>query len=149
MPSFEKALVGLPPAVKAANPAVASLSLVLRAITPSLSAFRPYAPDVVAGFFNGVGGASGGTYDANGHYLHGMLTLQGGGNSLSGLLGLLGHLTGHIGPFHGERTGLLAPCPGGGTPPAPDGSNPWTRPDLLPGATLGLATICLAKDDQR
>jgi phospholipid/cholesterol/gamma-HCH transport system substrate-binding protein len=149
VPSFEKALVGLPPAVKAANPAVASLTTALKIITPSLSAFRAYTPDVVAGFFNGVGGASGGTYDANGHYLHGMLTLQGGGNSLSGLLGLLGHLTGHLGPFHGERTNLLAPCPGGGTPPAPDGSNPWTKPDLLPGATLGLATICLPKDDQR
>lgn len=148
-PAAEKALVRLPPAVRAANPAVASLTAVVRLITPSLSSLRPYAPDVVAGFFNGVGGASAATYDANGHFLHGMVTLQGGGGSLSGLLNLLGRKTAHLGPFHGERVRLLAPCPGGGNPPASDRSNPWTKPDLLPGATLGQATICLAKDDQR
>ena len=149
IPDFESALVRLPGVVKLANPAVASLTSVVKAITPSLSAFRPYAPDVVSGFFNGVGGASDGTYDANGHFLHGMLTLQGGGSSLSGLLNLLGVVTSHLGPFHGERTGLTAPCPGGGNAAAVDHSNPWPNPDLLPGATLGTATICLPRDDQR
>lgn len=155
IPGFETALERLPGVVEAANPAVASLTSVLRLITPSLSAFRPYAPDVVAGFFNGVAGASGGAYDANGHFLHGELTLQGGGSSLSGLLNLLaqlnllGHNTGHLGPFHGERTKLVDPCPGGGNPPAQDLSNPWIKPDLLPGGTLGLATICVPSDDQR
>lgn len=154
-PAFESALEQLPGAVRAANPAVASLTQVIQLITPSLSGFRPYAPDVVAGFFNGVGGASDGTYDANGHFLQGLLTVQGGGSSLSGLLNLLGNLnllghnTGHLGPFHGERTKLLSPCPGGGNPPAADRSNPWPKPDLLPGATLGTATICLPRDDQR
>jgi phospholipid/cholesterol/gamma-HCH transport system substrate-binding protein len=159
IPGFEAALVRLPGVVRLANPAVASLTSVVKAITPALSSFRPYAPDVVSGFFNGVGGASDATYDANGHFLQGMLTIQGGGSSvsgtggLSGLLNLLGKLIGkklgHLGPFHGERTKLVAPCPGGGNPPAPDHSNPWVTPDLLPGATLGVAPLCLARDDQR
>ena len=155
VPGFEAALERLPGVVREADPAVTSLATVLKLITPSLSAFRPYAPDLIGGFFNGVGGASDAAYDANGHFLHGEVTLQGGGSSLSGLLNLLsqlnllGHNTGHLGPFHGERTELVAPCPGGGNPPANDRSNPWTKPDLLPGATLGLAAICLPTDDQR
>ncbi len=145
----EAALERLAPVVSQADPAINSLTSVIKRITPSLSSFRPYAPDVVGGFFNGVGGASDGTYDANGHFLQGMVTLQGGGSSLSGLLNLLGQKSGHLGPFHGERIKRTAPCPGGGNPPAADHSNPWPRPDLLPGATLGQATICLTQDDQR
>jgi len=99
----------------------------------------------VAGFFNGVGGATSGSYDANGHYLKSELTLEGGGTSLSGLLSLLGGATGSLGPFNGGRTGLLAPCPGGGSPAAADGSNPWLSADIT-GAT---GNLCNPADDQK
>ncbi|MFL5823743.1 MAG: MlaD family protein [Solirubrobacteraceae bacterium] len=149
LPGAEAALERFPAVERVATPAVRSLTQVLRLIAPSLSALRPYGPDVVAGFFNGVGGADAGSYDANGHYLHGEATVQGGGSSLTGLLNLLGGLlggqTGTVGPFHGARTHLLAPCPGGGGPPAADRSNPWIHPDTLP----AISALCKPAHDQR
>ncbi len=145
IPGAEAALEAFPAVERVATPAVESLTTLLRVISPSLSALRPFTPDVVGGFFNGVGGATAGTYDANGHYLHGYVTVQGGGSSLTGILNLLGGLTGKLGPFHGERTGLLSPCPGGGGPRAADRSSPWNFPDVLPGAPK----VCKASDNQR
>jgi phospholipid/cholesterol/gamma-HCH transport system substrate-binding protein len=130
VPSAEAALAGLPPVEKVATPAVNSLTRGLTGITPILAGLRPYAPDLVSGFFNGVGGSTGASYDANGHYLKSELLVQAGGESLSGLLSLLGPLTGSLGSFNGVRTGLIAPCPGGGTPPSADGSAPWNSPDV-------------------
>jgi hypothetical protein len=145
VPSAKKALLGLPPVERKATPAVQSLTAALTKITPILAGLRPYAPDVVAGFFNGVGGASGGTYDANGHYLKYLLTVQGGGQTLSGVLNLLGGITSTLGPFNGGRTRLLATCPGGGNAPAADASNPWVSPDVLPGT----GNVCSPGDNQK
>jgi len=145
VPGAERALEALPPVERLATPAVESLTRALRLIGPDLSLLRPYVADVVAGFFNGVGGATAGSYDANGHYLHGLVAVQGGGASVSGLLDLLSQRAGSLGPYDGERVHLLAPCPGGGGPPAPDRSNPWTSPDVLPGAPA----VCKPSEDQR
>jgi phospholipid/cholesterol/gamma-HCH transport system substrate-binding protein len=145
VPGAEAALAALPGVAAKATPAVRSLTRALILLTPVLSGIRPYIPDVIAGFFNGVGGATAGSYDANGHYMHGLVTVQGAGSSLTGLLNLLGKQTSTLGPFDGERTGLLAPCPGGGNAPAADRSNPWTSPQVLPGA----GNVCNPGDDQR
>jgi phospholipid/cholesterol/gamma-HCH transport system substrate-binding protein len=148
VPGAKAALIALPKVAATAVPAVKSLTTALKPITPILAGLRPYTPDVVAGFFGGVGGAGGGNYDANGHYIKSELTVQAGGTTLSGLLntvgGLLGGLLGPVTGLNGARTNL-APCPGGGSPPATDHTNPWTAPDLLPGS----GTICNPADDLR
>jgi phospholipid/cholesterol/gamma-HCH transport system substrate-binding protein len=145
VPGARAALTEFPAVERVATPAVRSLASALPPITPILAGLRPYLPDAVSGFFNGVGGASAAGYDANGHYLKSELTVQGGGGSLSGVLSLLGGVTGSLGPFNGGRSGLLAPCPGGGSPPAADGTNPWTSPDVLPGT----GNLCNPADDQK
>jgi phospholipid/cholesterol/gamma-HCH transport system substrate-binding protein len=149
VPGAKKALTELPPVVNEAVPAVESLTKALKPITPILAALRPYTPDVVAGFFTGVGGAAGAAYDANGHYLKGLAVIQAGGSTLTGLLNILGSLlgkvTGAATGLNGSRTKITAPCPGGGSPPSSDGSNPWTNPDTP--ASLG--ALCDPADDQQ
>ncbi len=78
IPGAEAALEGFPPVERQAVPAIRSLTRALHQMLPSLASLRPYTPDVVGGFFNGVGGATTGAYDANGHYLHGEVTIQAG-----------------------------------------------------------------------
>jgi phospholipid/cholesterol/gamma-HCH transport system substrate-binding protein len=145
IPKATAALVAFPPVERHATPAVRSLTTAATEVTPILAGLRPYTSDVVAGFFNGVGGASAGYYDANGHYLKSLLTVQGEPSALTGVLSLLGGITGALPPLTGGRTHLLAPCPGGGGPPAFDGSNPWTTPDVLPKT----GNICNPADDQK
>jgi phospholipid/cholesterol/gamma-HCH transport system substrate-binding protein len=145
VPGAEAALEGLPPVIRQAVPAVQSLTSGLKLINPDLSLVRPYMPDVVAGFFSGVGGSTAGLYDANGHYLHGEIAVQGGGSTLTGLLNALSGKLGSVGPFGGARTGLLKPCPGGGNAPALDASNPWTTPDV----EASVSPVCNPADNQK
>jgi phospholipid/cholesterol/gamma-HCH transport system substrate-binding protein len=130
VPGAERALRELPGVVKQAVPAINSLGAALPAVTPILAGIRPYAPDAVAGFFGGVGGYSGGYYDANGHYTR--IGLVMGPGSFSGLLTLLNGVQSQLPPFNGARFGLLAACPGGAVEASPNGGNPWTNPDVLP-----------------
>ncbi|HWF55821.1 MAG TPA: hypothetical protein VG223_14380, partial [Solirubrobacteraceae bacterium] len=145
IPSAEHALNGVVPVVAKGVPAIESLTEALHEVLPMIAAIRPYAPDVTAGFFNGVGGSQTAAYDANGHYIRARVVLQGGGTTLSGLLALLGDASLKLGPLDGARTGVLAPCPGGGAAPSADGSNPWTAPDL----PSGVGSFCNPADDQR
>jgi phospholipid/cholesterol/gamma-HCH transport system substrate-binding protein len=149
VPGARAALTELPPVVAKAVPSIESLTKALKPLTPILSGLRPYAPDVVAGFFDGVGGADGGNYDANGQYLKSIAVVQAGGSTLTGLLNtlgtLLGGVTGSVTGLDGVRSKITAPCPGGGAPPSGDGTSPWTAPDTLP----GVGTLCNPADDQQ
>lgn len=123
----ERVLTALPPVIRKAVPAIDSLRRALPPITPVLSGLRPYTPEVVSGFFGGVGGYSGGYYDANGQFLRTALEL--GPGSFSGLLSILNAVTAKLPPFTGARFSQLAPCPGGATDASPNGGNPWNNPD--------------------
>jgi phospholipid/cholesterol/gamma-HCH transport system substrate-binding protein len=135
LPSARQALSRLPPLERTAVPAMQSGTTAIGKVLLLLEGARPYAPDLIAGLFNGFGGSTAGYYDANGHYSRIMLELgQGGGT------GALAALAGVSGPgFNAYRTGLLARCPGGAVEPAPDGSNPFVPP-----GTVGL---CNPKDN--
>ena len=130
IPAAKQALTELPPVVAQAVPAVNSLRAALPPITPVLAGVRPYTPEVVSGFFGGVGGYSGGYYDANGHYVR-ISPLFGPGGS-SGLLGILNGVASQLPAFTGTRFGVLAACPGGTVETSPNGGNPWNAPDVLP-----------------
>jgi hypothetical protein len=141
----KRALLAFGPVERKATPAIASLASALPPTVPILSAVRPYLPDLQAGFFSGVGGDSGGYYDANGRFIRVMPVISGTGGALTGVLGLLGGLTSALPVLNGTTTGNLAPCPGGGAPPASDRSNAWTSSDSLPAA----GTFCNPAHDQR
>jgi phospholipid/cholesterol/gamma-HCH transport system substrate-binding protein len=132
VPSAEQALGELPGVIAKAVPAVQSLAKALPPITPILSGLRPYTPDAVAGFFGGVGGYSGGYYDANGHYVR--LTPLFGPGAFSGLLSLLNGVVSKLPPFNGTNFHVLARCPGAAVEASPNGGNPWSTPDVLPAA---------------
>jgi phospholipid/cholesterol/gamma-HCH transport system substrate-binding protein len=130
LPAAKQALTELPPVVAQAVPAVSSLGAALPPITPVLAGVRPYAPEVVSGFFGGVGGYSGGYYDANGHYVR--ISPLFGPGGFSGVLGILNGVVSQLPVFNGTRFGVLAACPGGTVEASPNGGNPWNNPDVLP-----------------
>ncbi len=123
LPQATHALGALPAARAKAAPAIAAGTQALAALQPMLDAFRPYAPDLVAGLFNGFGGANSGYYDANGHFSRIALELGPGGQ--------FGMLTPTPAPAPGGyRTGLTARCPGAASEPAAAGANPWLVPGI-------------------
>ena len=119
LPEATRVLRRLPALDRAASPALASTTTALRELLPIVAGLRTYGPDFIGGLFNGFGGAAGGTYDANGHYVR--ISLQGAPSSLPGLLPTPDFSF----PSNGYRTGVTARCPGAAEEPNPDGSNPW------------------------
>src|SRR2546423_514362 len=120
------ALRGLPALNRIAGPTFASATRSLAEAAPVVAAARPYVPDVVAGLVNRFGGATGGYYDANGHYVR--IAVEGGPFSLSNA-GSLVPVPSTQGGLASFRSGLVARCPGAGTQSAPDRSNPYAPPE--------------------
>lgn len=114
VPQARAELEPLPALARAAAPAMVSIARSLEDALPMIRGLRPYAPDLVAGFFLGFGGSTAGTYDANGHMQR--IQLEAGPQTLSGT---------PPADANGYRTGLDARCPGSAEEPAFDGSNPW------------------------
>jgi phospholipid/cholesterol/gamma-HCH transport system substrate-binding protein len=114
LPALRAALLAVPSLDRAARPALASTTSALASALPIAAGLRPYAPDVIAGLFNGFTGTTGGYYDANGHYAR--IQLVTGVAALSGTLSPLA--AGQL------QTGLSARCPGAAVEPADDKTNP-------------------------
>ena len=88
-----------------------SLTAALGPVMPILEGFRAYAPEVVAGFFEGFGGSEGGYYDSNGHDVRVQPVLSGTATGLHGALTLLGDLSGMLGATQGPAHGNSRPVP--------------------------------------
>lgn len=133
LPQAAEVLRGLPALDRDASPALKSATSALRDLLPIVAGLRSYGPDFVAGLFNGFGGATGGYYDANGHFIR--ISMQGAPSSLPGLVPTPDFSF----PSNGYRTGLTARCPGAAEEPAPDGSNPWVPDASLCDPAQGMA----------
>jgi phospholipid/cholesterol/gamma-HCH transport system substrate-binding protein len=97
----------------------------IEAFQPTLNFARSYTPDI----FNGFGklGQITGYYDGNGHYARGQLAFNIFKRNLeSGELEAIKPSEQY--DAYGSSAGVRRPCPGGGTQPASDGSNPFVKP---------------------
>ena len=119
-------LLGLLPGLvrlsREAVPAFDSTVKTVEDALPVVQEARPYGVDVLGGLINGFGGTTAGYYDANGHYVR--ISFQGSVATLTGLSTLVPRPPEQQGVV-GYRTGLDKRCPGAGTQPAEDGSNPY------------------------
>jgi phospholipid/cholesterol/gamma-HCH transport system substrate-binding protein len=118
VPEARAALEPLPRVEREAGPALRSATKAIGDAQPLITGLRPYAPDLVAGLFLGFGGSTAGYYDANGHYAR--VQFMGGPGSMPGLVPRPPE-----GGVAGYETGRDARCPGAGTEPHADRSNPW------------------------
>ena len=117
-------LRGLVPLSRAGVPALRETVPVVRELLPILEEVRPYTPDAVGGILNGFGGSTGGYYDANGHYTR--ISFHSSIYSGNGLLATLPR-PGQSDGLAGFRSRVFRRCPGAGTQPHPDGSNPFVE----------------------
>ena len=115
-------LTQVPALAKTSIPALESTRKDVDDLLPRLPEVRSYAPDLVAGLFNGYGGTTAAPYDANGHYAR--ISFQGSVFSTPNLGTLVPRPPAQQG-LTGYRTGILQRCPGAATQPAPDQSNPF------------------------
>lgn len=110
----------------------------IEAFQPTLNFARAYTPDI----FNGLGrlGQITGYYDGNGHYARAQLVLNlFRRNSASGELEPLTPSQQY--DSFGGSASVRRPCPGGGTQPAQDGSNPFTEPPFA-GSGVSPSSAC-------
>jgi phospholipid/cholesterol/gamma-HCH transport system substrate-binding protein len=115
-------LRGLEPVSRAGVRAFRATVPTVDDLLPIVAELRPYAPDLVGGLLNGFGGSTGGYYDANGHYAR--ISFHSSVYSGQGLLSFL-PAPGSSDGLAGFRRGVTRRCPGAGTQPHPDGSNPF------------------------
>ena len=122
-------LRGLVALSREAVPAFESTVKTVEDALPVVREVRPYVPDLVGGLFNGFGGTTAGYYDANGHYAR--ISFQGSTVTLTGLGSLVPRPPEQQG-LSGFRTKVDRRCPGAGTQPADDGSNPFLDTEDFP-----------------
>jgi phospholipid/cholesterol/gamma-HCH transport system substrate-binding protein len=135
LPDLRASLTGLEPLRPIAVAALKSATSALKEALPILTVFRYYGSDLLIGVFQGLAGVAAANYDRWGHYARLEFT-QPYQTSLGGPLS--GLFAKPLFPsLFNLRTRLLRRCPGGNTPPAPDGSSPWVLP----------SSICTAADD--
>src|SRR4051794_36754092 len=115
----------MPSVAARAVPAFDSAVKTSEAGMPLVETLRAYGPDLIGGQVEGYGGSGSIYYDANGHFAR--ISFQGSGYSLNNQGSLIPQPP-SVGGLTGYRTGLDARCPGAGTQPAPDKSNPWHPP---------------------
>ena len=122
LPHVRGALTKLPGLSAVGVPAMRELGGALGRTQPIARGLRFYAPDVLIGILNGLLTIGSGNYNKYGHYLH-LSFVQAPQDIAGGALA--GLLTDR--PLDSSiinlRTNLTELCPGGGAPPAPDGSN--------------------------
>jgi phospholipid/cholesterol/gamma-HCH transport system substrate-binding protein len=118
-------LTALPSVQRQASQAFPHAEQAVDDFLPALRFTRAYTPDL----FNGFGklGELAGYYDGNGHYARAGLVLnlfryESGGGQLEAIPPSQQY------EAFGSSASVRRPCPGGGTQPAPDGSNPFTEP---------------------
>ncbi|HET6570972.1 MAG TPA: MlaD family protein [Solirubrobacterales bacterium] len=120
-----EALSFLPLVQERASTAFPHAETGIEAFQPTLNFARSYTPDI----FNGFGklGQVTGYYDGNGHYARAQLAFN---------IFRRNDESGELEPIKpseqydafGGSAGVRRPCPGGGTQPASDGSNPFVDP---------------------
>ena len=115
-------LDGLVRLSREAVPAFDSTVATVEDALPIVREARPYAVDILGGLLNGFGGTTAGYYDATGHYVR--ISFQGSTATLTGLGTLVPRPPEQQG-LTGFRTHVDKRCPGAGTQPADDGSNPY------------------------
>jgi phospholipid/cholesterol/gamma-HCH transport system substrate-binding protein len=119
-------LSALPSATRRAVPAIGAATQAFASVLSMLAGLRVYAPDLVAGFFNGFGGSNAGYYDANGHYAR--IAVEFGPGGGTGVLSSVPPT--QPSSFNSYRTRRTARCPGGASGAAAAGANPWPVPGL-------------------
>ena len=98
----------------------------IAAFQPNLNFARAYTPDI----FNGFGklGQVTGYYDGNGHYARVQFATSTSSTATAAAASWNRSRRAEQYEAFGASAAVRRPCPGGGTQPAPDGSNPFTEP---------------------